>query len=230
MVVHRRTWLPVAIVASTVLVACGGAARPTPATSPEGSAPPAGSASPEPSPSGSPSAPAGAGEKLIATIETPLGKIVIELKPESAPIATANFVKLAESGYYDGVAFHRLVPGFVIQAGDGQYGHVDAFDAQRVGSGGPGYTIQDEPVVGDYVRGSVAMARTQQPNSQGSQFFISLADLTGQLDKAGGYVIFGQVIEGMDVVDAIAAGPNSGGQDNTALEPVPMTRVTISRP
>ena len=75
------------------------------------------------------------------------------------------------------------------------------------------------------------MARTSKPNSQGSQFFIALDDLTanGTLDKAGGYVIFGEVIEGMDVVDAIAAMPNSGSPVNTALEPVPMESVTITR-
>ena len=137
-------------------------------------------------------------------------------------------MKLAQSGYYDGVVFHRLVPGFVIQGGDGQYGKADAYDAQRVGQGGPGYTIKDEPVVGDYVRGAVAMARTPAPDSQGSQFFICLDDLTGRLDKAGGYVIFGQVVSGMDVVDAIAAMPNGGEPANQALDPVPMTKVTIA--
>jgi cyclophilin family peptidyl-prolyl cis-trans isomerase len=175
------------------------------------------------------SVPVGAGA-ATATIQTPLGNIVIALTPVTAPIATANFVKLARAGYYDGVVFHRLVPGFVIQGGDGQYGNVDAIDPAHVGQGGPGYTIKDEAVVGDYVRGTVAMARTAAPDSQGSQFFICLADLTQRLDKAGGYVIFGHVIAGMDVVDAIAAGPNGGGQANLALEPVPMTHVTISSP
>ncbi len=187
---------------------------------------------------GGPSAPPGGaatpgtatGGPLTATIETPQGSIVIALEPETAPIATANFVALAESGYYDGVVFHRLVPGFVIQGGDGQYGKADAYDAQRVGGGGPGYTIKDEPVVGDYIRGAVAMARTAAPDSQGSQFFICLDDLTGRLDKAGGYVIFGQVVSGMEVVDAIAAMPNGGEPANQALDPVPMTRVTIARP
>ncbi len=187
---------------------------------------------------GGPSAPPGGaatpgtatGGPLTATIETPQGSIVIALEPETAPIATANFVTLAESGYYDGVVFHRLVPGFVIQGGDGQYGKADAYDAQRVGGGGPGYTIKDEPVVGDYIRGAVAMARTAAPDSQGSQFFICLDDLTGRLDKAGGYVIFGQVVSGMEVVDAIAAMPNGGEPANQALDPVPMTRVTIARP
>lgn len=189
------------------------------AASPSGTAPPV----PEPAPAGSAS-----GDGLTATIVTSMGDVVIALKPDTAPIATANFVKLAEAGYYDGVAFHRLVPGFVIQGGDGVYGKADAFDAEKVGTGGPGYTIKDEPVVGDYIRGSVSMARTAAPDSQGSQFFIALADLSGSLPKSGGYVIFGQVIEGMDVVDAIGAMPNSGGDSNTALEPVPMESVTIS--
>jgi cyclophilin family peptidyl-prolyl cis-trans isomerase len=192
---------------------------------PRAAASPSGIASPAPVP-----APAGGaqGDGLTATIVTSMGDIVIALKPDTAPIATANFVKLAESGYYDGVAFHRLVPGFVIQGGDGVYGKADAFDAEKVGQGGPGYTIKDEPVVGDYIRGSVSMARTAAPDSQGSQFFIALEDLSGSLPKSGGYVIFGQVIEGMDVVDAIGAMPNSGGDSNTALEPVPMESVTIS--
>lgn len=200
------------------LAACGG-----------GSSSPSPSAASTSGPSAAPASGPASGGKLTATIVTPMGDIVVALKPDTAPIATANFVKLAEEGYYDGVAFHRLVPGFVIQGGDGEYGKVDAFDAEKVGTGGPGYTIEDEPVVGDYVRGSVSMARAPgQPNSQGSQFFIALEDLTGSLDKAGGYVIFGQVIEGMDVVDAIGAMPNAGGLGNTAVEPVPMESVTIS--
>jgi cyclophilin family peptidyl-prolyl cis-trans isomerase len=215
----RPRSLAIGLAGLTLLAACGGGAAPS------GTAVPAAT----PSPEGSADASASAGS-LTATIATPLGDIVIALQPDTAPIATANFVKLAQEGYYDGVAFHRLVPGFVIQGGDGQYGRVDAWDPDRVGSGGPGYTIEDEPVVGDYVRGSVAMARTSAPDSQGSQFFIALEDLSGRLDTAGGYVIFGQVIEGMDVVDEIGAMPNAGGQGNTALEPVPMTSVTISGP
>lgn len=219
MIAIRPRTLGLLAASALLLAACG--------TSPGGSA--AGTSPASPADGGSPAA-SGTG-KLTATIVTPMGDIVIALKPDTAPVATANFVELAEAGYYDGVAFHRLVPGFVIQGGDGKYGKVDAFDRENIGSGGPGYTIQDEPVVGDYVRGSVSMARTSKPNSQGSQFFIALDDLTanGMLDKAGGYVIFGEVIEGMDVVDAIAAMPNSGSPVNTALEPVPMESVTITR-
>jgi cyclophilin family peptidyl-prolyl cis-trans isomerase len=213
MISIRPRTLGLLTAATVLLAACGGGASPSASASAPSEASPGASAGP-----------------LTATIVTPKGNIVIALKPDTAPIATANFVELAESGYYDGVAFHRLVPGFVIQGGDGKYGRVDAFDPEKVGSGGPGYTIKDEPVVGDYVRGSVAMARTNLVDSQGSQFFIALDDLTAtnKLQKSGGYVIFGQVIEGMDVVDAIAAMPNGGGLGNTALEPVPMESVTIT--
>lgn len=170
-----------------------------------------------PTPLASPPAqPAGDGTQV--TIETELGTIVIDVFTDSSPIAASNFIDLAESGFYDGIVFHRIVPGFVIQGGD----------PQGTGGGGPGYTIADEPVVGEYIRGTVAMARTPAPNSQGSQFFIVLDDdVRNRLDKAGGYAIFGRVSQGMEVVDQIAAGPASQQQ---ALEPVAMTRVTVQRP
>jgi cyclophilin family peptidyl-prolyl cis-trans isomerase len=142
-----------------------------------------------------------AGDGTAVRLTTDLGDIVIGLFNESAPVAAENFRNLAESGFYDGVGFHRVVPGFVIQGGD------PAGD----GTGGPGYTIPDEEVVGMYGRGIVAMARTPQPNSQGSQFFVVLDDgAEPSLESARTYVIFGRVVEGMDVVDAIAErGPAS---------------------
>jgi cyclophilin family peptidyl-prolyl cis-trans isomerase len=166
-----------------------------------------------------------AGEQRTVTIETEQGDIVIQVDGSRAPNATGNFVALVECEYYDGVVFHRLVPGFVIQGGD----------PDGTGSGpGPGYTIQDDPLVGTYRRGTVAMARTGQPNSQGSQFFIVLADdANGALTDPQvlyPYAILGEVTAGMDVVDAIAAMPNSGQPNNAALEPVVMTRVTVSGP
>jgi cyclophilin family peptidyl-prolyl cis-trans isomerase len=161
-----------------------------------------------------------AGDGTTVTIETSLGNIVMEVYNQSAPVAAENFTNLVDAGYYNTLVFHRIIPDFVIQGGD----------PEGTGGGGPGYTIQDEPVVGDYTRGIVAMARTSAPNSQGSQFFICLADLTQRLDKAGGYVIFGKVVSGMELADQIAAGPSSGGQEGTALEPVKMERVTVQRP
>ncbi len=137
-----------------------------------------------------------AGDGTAVRLTTDLGDVVIALYNESAPVAAENFLNLAKAGYYDGVGFHRAVPGFVLQGGD----------PDGTGMGGPGYTIPDEEVVGQYGRGTVAMARSPQPDSQGSQFFFVLDDeAQASLDAARTYAIFGQVVEGMDVVDAIVA-------------------------
>jgi peptidyl-prolyl cis-trans isomerase B (cyclophilin B) len=195
-------------------------ATPSPSLAPRPSfanlAPPA--ATPLASPPAAPS-----GDGTTARIHTDLGDIVIELYTDSAPVAATNFINLASDGFYDGVGFHRIVPGFVIQGGD----------PNGDGSGGPGYEIKDDPVVGDYTRGVVAMARpantdgSLKPDSQGSQFFICLDDLRDQLSKSGGYSIFGNVISGMDIVDQIAAGRAS---NQLALDPVIMRQVTIEQP
>src|SRR5262245_15490564 len=121
-----------------------------------------------------------AGETRTVTIETAKGPIVIGVEADLSPIAAGNFVALAECGFYDGVVFHRLVPGFVIPGGDGEHGRADALDPQLVGTGGPGYTIKDEPVTTTYERGTVAMARSSGPDSVGSQFFIVLDDAAAQ--------------------------------------------------
>lgn len=166
------------------------------------------------------------GDGTTATIVTDLGTIVIELYTNSAPVAAQNFINLAEVGFYNGVVFHRIVPGFMIQGGD----------PAGTGSGGPGYEIKDDPVVGDYSRGQIAMARpanpdgSKIPDSAGSQFFILVAD--SSFLQSGGYAIFGNVTQGMDVVDQIVDGPNAGDEGNggTALQPVIMRSVTIQRP
>ena len=106
-----------------------------------------------------------------ATIATEIGDIEVELYDESAPKAAKNFADLAKKGFYDDVIFHRVIPGFVIQGGDGQFGKKSALERSRVGTGGPGYKFEDEPVQGDYVRGALAMANAG-PNTNGSQFFI----------------------------------------------------------
>ncbi len=165
------------------------------------------------------------------TIATEKGDIDVDLFTTDAPKASQNFVDLAKKGFYDGVVFHRLVPGFVIQGGDGQYGRVPNLDATQVGRGGPGYTITDDPVTTPYRRGTVAMARSSLPDSQGSQFFIVLSDgAAPALSSANTYAIMGEVTSGMDVVDAIAAMPNSGEPDNAALDPLPITKATVARP
>ena len=157
-----------------------------------------------------------------ATIATELGDIDIELFDESAPKAAGNFIDLARKGFYDDVVFHRVIPGFVAQAGDGQYGKKSSLQRGRVGTGGPGYKFEDEKVQGDYARGALAMANSG-PNTNGSQFFICHQDLTGKLPK--NYTLFGQVTRGMDVVDKIVGAP----RDNHDFpdQPVAMTSVTV---
>lgn len=128
-----------------------------------------------------------------ATITTDKGTIVADLDARIAPLSVNNFVTLATDGFYDGLTFHRVEPGFVIQGGC----------PEGSGRGGPGWRFADEPVQGDYTRGAVAMANAG-PDTNGSQFFVCLEDLSGRLPK--NYNLFGQVIEGLDVVDAIGVG------------------------
>jgi cyclophilin family peptidyl-prolyl cis-trans isomerase len=158
-----------------------------------------------------------------ATIATDLGEIEIELFSQDAPKATRNFVDLANKGFYNDVIFHRVIPGFVAQGGDGQFGKKASLERGRVGTGGPGYKFEDEPVKGDYVRGAVAMANAG-PNTNGSQFFICHQDLSGgKLPK--NYTLFGQVTKGMDVVDKIVGAPRDAR--DLPNDPVAMTSVTV---
>ena len=135
--------------------------------------------------------------KAIITMEDG-GVIELELYPETAPITVKNFEELAEKGFYDGLIFHRVIPGFMIQGGC----------PNGTGTGGPGYTIKGEfsanGVKNDlkHTRGVISMARTMVPDSAGSQFFIMHQD-SPHLD--GQYAAFGKVVSGLDVVDRIAA-------------------------
>jgi cyclophilin family peptidyl-prolyl cis-trans isomerase len=156
------------------------------------------------------------------TIATEKGDIDVDLFTTDAPKASQNFVDLAKKGFYDDVIFHRVIPGFVAQGGDGQYGKKASLESSRVGTGGPGYKFEDEPVKGDYVRGSLAMANSG-PNTNGSQFFIVHQDLTGKLPKQ--YTLFGLVTKGMEVVDEIVGAPRNA--KDLPNEPVAMTGVTI---
>ena len=155
----------------------------------------------------------------IAVIETDFGNIVIQLFPDVAPGHVENFVKLTQDGFYDGTTFHRVIPGLMIQGGDP---NSKDNDRSNDGQGGPGYTINAEFSQDlTHKRGILSMARAQDPNSAGSQFFIVVAD-SNFLDRQ--YSIFGEVIEGMDVVDKIV-NVERDGMDNP-LEKVAM-KVTI---
>ncbi len=128
-----------------------------------------------------------------AVITTAKGVIEFDLLAEAAPKSVSNFVYLAGEGFYDGLTFHRVEPGFVIQGGD----------PIGTGGGGPGYEFEDEPVVGEYTEGAVAMANAG-PDTNGSQFFITLGDQSTNLTKS--YNLFGRVTKGMEVVKSIAVG------------------------
>jgi cyclophilin family peptidyl-prolyl cis-trans isomerase len=146
-----------------------------------------------------------------ATLHTNHGDIAVELLPAEAPLAVNNFLFLAGEGFYDGVIFHRVIPGFMIQGGD----------PTGTGRGGPGYRFRDElEGEGRYTRGTVAMANAG-PNTNGSQFFIMHRDY--RLPHA--YTIFGRAVSGMDAVDAIAALPTDRS-DRPSTDAV-IQRVTV---
>ena len=168
----------------------------------------------------------------VATFLTNRGEIQIELFTTDMPITVGNFVTLAEDGFYDNTKFHRVIEGFMIQAGDP---NSREDDASAYGTGGPGYTIQDEFVSGDHltnVRGTIAMANTGQPNSGGSQFFINVADNVAlDFDKppmTSRHPVFGRVISGMDVVQEIER-TETGARD-VPVEPVIIESITITQP
>jgi cyclophilin family peptidyl-prolyl cis-trans isomerase len=213
----RRRAAVALLTVAAVAVGCTGSPGATPSRTAGPTATPAPTTGSAACPTAQP-APLPAGETRTVTIETEKGTIVIKVEGALSPIAAGNFVALAGCGFYDGVGFHRIVAGFVIQGGD----------PDGNGGGGPGYTIQDEPVTATYKRGTLAMARTREPNSQGSQFFIVLDDSAADmgLAQANTYAIFGEVVEGMDVVDAIAAAADS----ELPSDPVVMTRVTVANP
>lgn len=146
-------------------------------------------------------------------INTNRGLIVLELDPQYAPNTVNNFVFLAEHHFYDGLVFHRVVQNFVIQGGD----------PQGTGSGGPGYSFKDEPVLGKYTKGCVAMANSG-PNTNGSQFFICTTDDTAKLQKS--YNLFGRVVSGMDVVLKIQ-GPDPSDPKTKNIKPDVMSHVIV---
>jgi len=217
----------VIVLAVLVLVACGGEST---------------TSTPTPEPTATPVATAGAeegsnmdangpkqwsspppmqlkeGVDYQATLHTSKGDIVIDLFEQETPQTVNSFVFLAREGFYNGVTFHRVIEGFMIQTGD----------PTGTGAGGPGYEFDDEPFTRDYTPGTVAMAN-HGPNTNGSQFFIVQADLRGRLPKD--YTIFGEVTQGMDVVDAIAAvektyNPRMGEQ-SAPVEPIYIESVEI---
>jgi len=155
----------------------------------------------------------------VVNIETNFGKILFKLLPELAPETVRSFEKLAKDGFYDGTLFHRVIPGFMIQGGDP---NTKTDNKGSWGTGGPGYNIKAEFSSRSHLRGIVSMARSQDPDSAGSQFFIVTADSTF-LDRQ--YTVFGEVTEGMDVADKIVNLERDG--NDCPLEKVQMLHLTV---
>lgn len=159
-------------------------------------------------------------------LDTSMGRIVLELDAAKAPKTVANFLGYVRSGHYDGTIFHRVIPNFMVQGG----GMTADMGEKR--SGAPIPNEADNGLKNE--RGTIAMARTSDPNSATAQFFLNSVDNkflnhTGKTAQGWGYAVFGKVVEGMDVVDKISAVKtgNRGGHQNVPLEPVTLTKATI---
>ena len=167
----------------------------------------------------------------VAEVVTNRGTFTLELFEDTMPVTAGNFITLAEEGFYNGIQFHRIIPGFMIQGGD-PITKTDEF--MRYGTGGPGYSIPDEHVAGEYltnVRGTISMANSG-PNSGGSQFFINVADNVNlDFDKeplSSQHPVFGRVLSGMDIVDAISEVETN--ERDLPTDPVIIESVSIKRP
>jgi len=201
-----------ALVLAVALTACGPGPTPTPKPPCPTSAPTA---------TGAQATLEGAEQAVVVTNK---GTFIIELFPDAAPIATANFVALTRCGFYDGIGFHRVIAGFVIQAGDPQT-RTNRGDFAGIGTGGPGYGFEIEPPADDldYDPYVVAMANDQVAN--GSQFFIDLADLNDRLARS--YTIFGAVVSGTEVIDEIGTVPVNDPRIGVPLDPVIIESITV---
>ncbi len=164
-----------------------------------------------------------AASQEVAVIQTNMGSIVISFMPNRAPGHVANFKKLARKGFFNGIKFHRVIPGFMIQGGDP---NTKTSNRSSYGMGGPGYTIKDEFSSEPHVRGIVSMANTGQPNSGGSQFFIVVKD---SMFLNGKYSVFGKVIKGMEVADKIVALPRDSADDPLPGHEAVIKKVTITK-
>jgi len=169
-------------------------------------------------------------DATTATFETTLGSFTVDLYGDVAPIATANFVALARCGFYEGITFHRVLAGFVVQAGDPNT-RENQGDFEGLGTSGPGYgfAIELPPEGLDYDPYTLAMANADRPDTNGSQFFICLTDLDARLPGRI-YTIFGRVSSGMQVVDAIGAVAVNDPALGVPVDPVVINRVVIGAP
>jgi len=156
------------------------------------------------------------GQKPAVVLDTSLGAITLELYPDKAPISVENFLEYVDEGFYDNLIFHRVMPGFMVQGG----GMTDQLVEKGAGKHGPIKNESSNGLSND--RGTIAMARTQDPNSATCQFFINHVDNPNLNTTGGGYTVFGKVIDGMDVVDKIAkvSTATRGPHEKVPLKPV----------
>ena len=202
----RSALLPVTLLLGLMMSGCGAS---EPVTQTVSTAPPAGQA---------------ANPRVL--IETGKGNITVEVFPAQAPQSAGNFLNYVKTGFYDGLVFHRVIPGFMAQTGG-----MTADMTEKPGNA----PIRNEADNGlRNLRGTLAMARTADPHSASSQFFINVKDNAfldhrGQTPQGWGYAVFGQVVDGMDVVDAIVAVPrgNRGPHGDVPIEPIVMKRVSV---
>jgi peptidyl-prolyl cis-trans isomerase B (cyclophilin B) len=157
----------------------------------------------------------------VAVMHTNFGDIVLKFFPDKAPKHVENFKKLAREGYYDGTKFHRVIPGFMVQGGDP---NTKSDDRSRHGTGGPGYSVNAEFNDTKHVRGILSAARSSDPNSAGSQFFLMVATAP-HLDRQ--YTAYGEIVEGMDVVDKIVALPRDSRDNPKPDNPAIIESVVI---
>jgi len=162
------------------------------------------------------------GRTYLARFTTSCGEFTVRVDPSSAPVAAANFVSLAQKGFYDSTWFHRIAPA------SGPVGVIQGGDPRGNGQGGPGYTIKDEPAKGKapYARYTIAMAKASAPNSAGSQFYINTRDNNGAGWK-GTYAVFGKVVSGQSVVDKIGQVPVAGQSGGTPTQAVWIEKLTV---
>jgi peptidyl-prolyl cis-trans isomerase B (cyclophilin B) len=157
----------------------------------------------------------------VVVLDTNLGRIVVGLRPDIAPNHSTNFKTLAKSGFYDGTKFHRVIPGFMIQGGDP---NSKSEDRSTHGTGGPGHRVAAEFSSVAHDRGILSAARSQDPNSAGSQFFLMVAPAPSLDNK---YSVFGEVLQGMDVVDKIVALPRDSRDNPLPANPAIIEKATV---
>ena len=222
----RSKWM-LAALGLMVTIGCGGGSPPPPAEEPaEAPATPAPPAPPAEEPAAS-TAPAPTGTNPMVEMRTSLGMMKIELYPDKAPKTAENFLQYAREGFYDGTVFHRVISGFMIQGG----GFTPDMSEKETRA-----PIENEAGNGlKNVRGSIAMARTGDPHSASSQFFFNTVDnpgldFTAETVQGFGYAVFGQVVEGLETLDAIkkVSTGSRGGHDDVPADPVVIESVRVS--